>query len=654
MKVCISILLFLAGNWCLAQKTVGEVVEAAFQKQTKAEQTKQKETAKDEKKEDLKSQNVGNTSFASGLESTIKDFAPLWSGVIDGYESAKDGKSFTLDFNIPTGLENSIGKVKLQAVLTEPKLSEPIKKLFPKDTRSSLAESIEEDFNDTDDITWKLTANVERKNIGRTYNRYNLDLFESIWDSVFVATNKKAMDGAFALAEWKDYNFLMAKLDPDKVEEFEKAAWSLVSNKSKIDDLLFFHEFKEEALTTLLYPAGTNGHRAFKADSSADLRIQMQRNYESFDYKGDRKSDWKAFVDEVVAIYKSSKGERNKTIPKAVIKEIVVSFELKPESLDDLWQKDGEELSFKAPDASSNTLLINRLSEDLMPDDEARQAAFRSGLQTLFRQYREHNRFEAEPGSIPLKFLSKEAVAELNKLAKDVVTEELAIDQAIYDAMKVHRIDNFTALVNNQPQFSLTLDYAAPDKLIGQSGTSVKATYELPLTHNVNGLREKLDDPKYWETEDEGVEGERTKHLTQDGLTAYTNYVKAPDFGRRLSFELELEEKEEHQVVLEELAEPYIFADDNRGILKVGYGQYLHVSDENKGLDRFDIKAAWEHYWEREEKKNRFIAALTYTPKSGKLVSFPITLKYANRGEYLVETDAEFSTHFGIAFKSAK
>jgi hypothetical protein len=596
----------------IAQDTIKDIIQQEYFKKSGNKKAVEKAS---------KEQNTGKTTFAGGIEGTIKNFEPLFSGLLESRESAADGESITLDLNLPSFLE---GRVKLRATLSQPRVADPIKKMFPEETRASLVETLEEGLSDTDDLTWQLSFNFAKGRYGRTYNERNLGLFYKVWHQVFdIAVDWEPAD---ELADLIDYNRLESLVSSDQKQAFLEEALVPVNNAPNIEDLIDDYGLDPEHLNRIFESADKRGHRWFKREDKSHLETVLEQLAEELNL------DYKTkifFINDVMSIFEWTLGPDFTPVTDSEIDGIIDEFHLSAEFIASLFIKNGDTT---IPILKTIPKLITDINRHEWTNEETR-ANFQEYMTRLHRMHRAKNQYEDNPGNIPVKFFPEAEVKKLRASIARFVKVEKDLDKAIYEKMKAFKIDQFTNLVNNQPQINLSIDAHRPNELVDQKSYTLKASYELPLGHNVNSLQKALKNKEDGEIVD-----------------VYLNHFLAPNKAKRFAFDLSIEELKEHELTLAQLASPYTFKADNKVLLEAGYGQYLRVRDDGTGLDRVDVKIAWEHYRKEEEKQNRFIAALTYTPQPGKLISFPITFMYANHGEYLTDTKAELSAHLGIAF----
>jgi hypothetical protein len=69
---------------------------------------------------------------------------------------------------------------------------------------------------------------------------------------------------------------------------------------------------------------------------------------------------------------------------------------------------------------------------------------------------------------------------------------------------------------------------------------------------------------------------------------------------------------------------------------------------------RVDLSAEYDNVSNDDVRNDRFVARVTYTQPTADNVAFPISVTYANRGEFLGDPDKVLSAHVGISFKHRK
>lgn len=126
----------------------------------------------------LAAKSTGADSFGSRLASTIKDFNPLFKGLIQTSDVAADGRSLTLDVNLKSLVGTASGW-QLQAVAREPEVYGALEQALPAATRSTRSAALKNELGELDDVTGVLSWSPQNSYLGRTFSG-NTDLFSAL------------------------------------------------------------------------------------------------------------------------------------------------------------------------------------------------------------------------------------------------------------------------------------------------------------------------------------------------------------------------------------------------------------------------------------------------------------------------------------------
>ena len=200
-------------------------------------------------------------------------------------------------------------------------------------------------------------------------------------------------------------------------------------------------------------------------------------------------------------------------------------------------------------------------------------------------------------------------------------------------------LKNLGSMLDNQPQLAATVSYRDP----AEYGGPEQASFDLELqwgTKNLNWLFNQAD-----------YRG-ALKKVTQDELS-------------KDKFVLTLSYKWRDEFPLEELLIPGddgtttpvdgFEAIDEDSVeefrAKLQWGQPVGMEVAGRQA-RFDLSV--DGIWTSDDEKrneNRWVATATFTVPLGDQMSLPISLKYADKPEFLTDTREDLGVHFGLSYR---
>ncbi|MGE0640547.1 MAG: hypothetical protein AB7G12_15620 [Thermoanaerobaculia bacterium] len=209
-------------------------------------------------------------------------------------------------------------------------------------------------------------------------------------------------------------------------------------------------------------------------------------------------------------------------------------------------------------------------------------------------------------------------------------------------------LDQFAALVANQPQFFVAIQQTERDDLAGGSETSGKLTYEWSRTNLTAALRKEDCNNRL---------GPETDVTTAKACLAnYAEYVALHSreiaTSDRFLFSLEYQRIPSIDLSLGDLLPGsglgnVTFPEAKKIIGSLGYSR--RFSGPGNEPIRLDIVANYEDVSGDPDRQDRLVATLTLTRKVAGF-TIPLGIVYANHGEYLGEVNEELSAHIGLRF----
>lgn len=234
-----------------------------------------------------------------------------------------------------------------------------------------------------------------------------------------------------------------------------------------------------------------------------------------------------------------------------------------------------------------------------------------------------------------------------------------AYQDVLRKGVKHYQLNQFAALVNNQPEFQGSLRVAVRDNVTGPDETTLRVNYEYGFV-NLNRFfggkwRQPLGAPCLDSTSADSRRSALDGGKAQDCLSAFLAYVGDPkrkqqlERGDRVSVSLEYTDIDSLEVPLPDGLDPIMLPSAEKLKISAGYGRLLEVDDSGMPLSRIDFMASYEDISDDPSRQDRALASLTYTRQIGGL-AVPLGVVWASKAEFLPEVDEQISAHLGIRF----
>lgn len=251
------------------------------------------------------------------------------------------------------------------------------------------------------------------------------------------------------------------------------------------------------------------------------------------------------------------------------------------------------------------------------------------------------------PNSGDMKFESIKDPG-LRELAKSLVERSASAASehrtALEERANAQGLDLFADLVNNQPQFYVSVAQRSRRDLVGPDELSGKLTYEKGFL-NINKLRRQLGESC--------LASASSGAAAPDCLTTYSKWIKENrqriKAGERISLAVEYEKEEAYSFQAPTDHVDVQLPTSHKLMATFSYGRYLMFTTENQNT-RLDISAKYEDFSKDASRRDRGTGSITITRKISESMSLPIGLVYANHGQFLGEVDKKLSVHFGLKF----
>jgi hypothetical protein len=128
---------------------------------------------------------VGTTALGPTLGSAINDFLPTLAGALGFTPTTTEDGAAAFESNLRIPLGAGLQKVRLQAVLREGELYEPLRAALPEATREERVDALERTLGDFENVRLSLAWNYESRTFGRSFESYR-----SLYDELFQLERK--------------------------------------------------------------------------------------------------------------------------------------------------------------------------------------------------------------------------------------------------------------------------------------------------------------------------------------------------------------------------------------------------------------------------------------------------------------------------------
>jgi hypothetical protein len=233
----------------------------------------------------------------------------------------------------------------------------------------------------------------------------------------------------------------------------------------------------------------------------------------------------------------------------------------------------------------------------------------------------------------------KQGAAQLAML--EVAQAHVALEAAFAKAIKAAGLDLFGQLINNQPQFSISVSRSFRDDLFGPDLLSGRATYEIGLANNLNGFFDRFD-------------ARRCARDTDACLDEYSSYVNDPETranikaASRLSLFAEFTRHADYHYTNAGAGLDLAVPEGTTFAAGLDYGRLLGVSDTGVADGRIDAAVRYERRSDAPD-ETRFVTSITITKKVGD-ISIPFGIVYANKPKFLTGVDQGLTANIGLKF----
>jgi hypothetical protein len=114
----------------------------------------------------------GTTALGPGLGSTINDFLPAIAGALGFTPTTTENGAAAFESNLHIPFGASLQKTRLQVVLNEAEVYEPVRGALPEETREERTAALARQLGDFDDVNLSIAWNYENQSFGRTFEQH--------------------------------------------------------------------------------------------------------------------------------------------------------------------------------------------------------------------------------------------------------------------------------------------------------------------------------------------------------------------------------------------------------------------------------------------------------------------------------------------------
>jgi hypothetical protein len=213
-----------------------------------------------------------------------------------------------------------------------------------------------------------------------------------------------------------------------------------------------------------------------------------------------------------------------------------------------------------------------------------------------------------------------------------------------------------TKVINNQPQAYAGGTYHYRNALVGPDEMSVKGTFELS-PKSLNRFLKNNDsvcDPAKNTTSGRANAANAAACISR--LVAFSDTASQANAGDRLAFAIEYKRASAESVNLTKFMvvppnTPVVRPETKSFIYSLTYG---HPLTNAKIKDaRVDLAINYWNISNDPNKKDRFVASLTFSQKISDTMTLPLSITYANHTQYIPQTDRRVGIRFGVSYKIA-
>jgi len=306
---------------------------------------------------------------------------------------------------------------------------------------------------------------------------------------------------------------------------------------------------------------------------------------------------------------------------------------------------------------------------------DLKRAAFGAEQQSLVNGIRRPTNVaeEEDKADVAIRLFTADERARINEFvnkARNGYAQELAARlDAKQRAVSDSRIYGMAELVLQQPQLLITATKSIRSELVGPESWGAKVTFEKSLVdfnsfkkyakENTapDGKTKRKDMCKIFDSTVDAVIAESVANgstkASDTCLDALADYVSTNaeqiENNSRWKAALEYKQVDDWAYALPDDGVNLDLPKHDRLIASAGFGRAIQRS---AAKDRVDFEVAYDSNMDDDDTYNsRFVATLTYTRRFMDM-DMPISIVYANKSEFLGDTDKQIGMHIGIKYRA--
>ena len=246
----------------------------------------------------------------------------------------------------------------------------------------------------------------------------------------------------------------------------------------------------------------------------------------------------------------------------------------------------------------------------------------------------------------------------LYDLARRAGEADLADTRAYLAAFKAAGLENLATLIDNQPEWALTGSFHDRGAFNGPDETSASFDYQVGLIHLTN-IRQKLRNTACVMDPDKATVGE-TASETAINNSCLTAALKDNQISSNLSGKIvvNVSYTKVNRYRLNDLGDipadgftPVDLKRISEWKAKGQWGRKLGVAVTDQ-RPRLDVSVEFHRTASGGARTlNRFVSTATLTVPWSTSASFPVSLSYANKSEFISDARKKLSMHFGLSYR---
>ncbi len=213
-------------------------------------------------------------------------------------------------------------------------------------------------------------------------------------------------------------------------------------------------------------------------------------------------------------------------------------------------------------------------------------------------------------------------------------------------------------LIDNQPQLTAKLSYATRDAFVGPDSYALSVSYELGFRNFNSVIRQYRWLKRNAQGPDAVTPFQAFRDVMSEGDALGENkIVFGMTYNRVRAYALSYAYAETvtdpgtgTQIQIPRNADVDL-PSSSELTGKIQWGRFLGRPKAGEPVSRIDVAAEYLNVSDESERLDRFVVRVTYTHPVSTTVSFPVTLTYANHGDFLGEQDRVLGAHVGLSYK---